>query len=275
MNELYKSGIKGKLYRLLFKLNKNTRFKVETPVGVTDFLDRGEGLGQGTLEGALLSALNLDSGINDFFMNSEDEASFEGVRLQPLLYQDDVARIAFSVEAAQNGNDRMEAVAETKLLDYSLEKSCYLIVGSKKAKEGLIKENDRNPLKLCGIKMKEEKEVKYLGDWISGKGLAESAALTVNKRKGLATRSIFEIRTIVEDCRSIVCGGLSVGLEIWEMAVVPQLLFNSECWVEIKKSTLQDLENLQLKFYRTLLATGQGCSIPALYWETGGILMKF
>ena len=52
--------------------------------------ERGEGLGQGTLEGALISALSLGSGINDFFKNSEEEASYEGIRLQPLLFQDDV-----------------------------------------------------------------------------------------------------------------------------------------------------------------------------------------
>ena len=32
MNELYKSGIKGKLYRLLYNMNKNTRICVQTPV---------------------------------------------------------------------------------------------------------------------------------------------------------------------------------------------------------------------------------------------------
>ena len=151
-----------------------------------------------------------------------------------------MARISFSKESAQNGNKRMEGVAQSKLLDYNIEKSCFLLVGPKKSKEVLTKENVRNPLTLCGENMKEEKEVKYLGDWISGSGLGDSVAITVRKRKGLAMSSIFEIRSIVEDCRSIVCGGICVGLDIWEMAMVPQLLFNSECWVDMKKNTLQE-----------------------------------
>ena len=61
MNELHRSGIRGKLYRLIFELNKDTKFKVETPVGTTETRERGEGLGQGTLKGALISALSLDS----------------------------------------------------------------------------------------------------------------------------------------------------------------------------------------------------------------------
>ena len=35
MNELYKCEIKGKLYRLLYKLNENIRVSVKTPVGAT------------------------------------------------------------------------------------------------------------------------------------------------------------------------------------------------------------------------------------------------
>ena len=36
MNELHRSGIRGKLYRLIFELNKDTKFKVETSVGTTE-----------------------------------------------------------------------------------------------------------------------------------------------------------------------------------------------------------------------------------------------
>ena len=73
LNELYKSNVKGKLYRLLYMMNKNTRISVQTPVGITEECDTGEGVGQGTLEGALVSAVNLDSGVNGYFHDSEYE----------------------------------------------------------------------------------------------------------------------------------------------------------------------------------------------------------
>ena len=75
MNELYKNEVRGKLYRLLFEMNKNTKISVQTPVGMTGEEDTGEGVGQGTLEGALVSAVNLDNGVNDFFYDSEYEVS--------------------------------------------------------------------------------------------------------------------------------------------------------------------------------------------------------
>ena len=45
MNELYKCNIKGKLYRLLFQMNKNTKISVQTPVGGTEESDTEEGVG--------------------------------------------------------------------------------------------------------------------------------------------------------------------------------------------------------------------------------------
>ena len=52
------------------------------------------------------------------------------------------------------------------------------------------------------------------------------------------------------------------------------MLNNSDTWVEISKSTIETLNNLQYMFYRYLLATPRTCPIPALLWETGGVLME-
>ena len=123
--------------------------------------------------------------------------------------------------------------------------------------------------------MKQETQAKYLGDWLTCHGLSDSVTITVKKRKGLVSLSIYEIRSVIEDCRSQVCGGLSAGLDIWELAVIPKLLYNSDCWMDISSDTLKELEDIQLTFYRCLLAVGSGCPLPSLYWETGGTLMKY
>ena len=123
--------------------------------------------------------------------------------------------------------------------------------------------------------MKEEEHAKYLGDWLSCLGLSASVDTTVMKRKGLVVKSIYEIRSVVDDCRSQVCGGLTAGLDIWELAVLPMLLYNAECWREISEETTQHLENLQKKFYKCLFAVGSGCPTTALYVETGGIMIKY
>ena len=71
MDVLYSRGTRGKLYRLLYELNKNTIVKVKTAEE-----DTGEGLGQGTNEGALISALSIDSTVNEQFQNSPYAISY-------------------------------------------------------------------------------------------------------------------------------------------------------------------------------------------------------
>ena len=191
LNEVHKCRIKGKLYRLLYNLNKNTRISVLTPVGVSEECDTGETVGQGTLEGAVISAVSLDKGVEDYFGGSEDEVCYAGLRLQPLLFQDDISRLANDPASLQAGNDRLEVMAETKLLDLNLEKSGYMIVGKNKASQQIIEQLLSNPVTLCGKPMNCVSEAKLLGDWLSEKGLSECVATTVKKRKGITIASIY------------------------------------------------------------------------------------
>ena len=115
---------------------------------------------------------------------------------------------------------------------------------------------------------------KYLGDMLSSAGLADSAHATVLKRKGQVISSILDTKAVVEDCRATVLGGIVSGLDIWELAILPYLLNNSETWTKLSKKTIGVIDDLQLMFFRYLLATPRTCPIPSLLWETGGILME-
>ena len=73
MSELYKRKTKGKLYRLIFKMNENIRVSVKTPVGESDQRDTGMNVGQGTVDGAIISANNLDGGVSEVFDEEKDD----------------------------------------------------------------------------------------------------------------------------------------------------------------------------------------------------------
>ena len=274
LNELYRSNVQGKLYKLIHEMNKDTRITVRTPVGDSEAREIGEGLGQGTIEGALCSAVNLDKGVTDFFSDSEYEVSYGDIVLRPALFQDDVSRFCEDPISAQMGNDRMEALAETKLLDYNMDKTCYIVTGKEKERKKVEEDFNSNPPTLYGQKMKSSIDEKYLGDQINCGGLAASVASTIEKRSGKVLHSIYEIRAIIDDCRIHAAGGLTAGLDISEMAVVPYLLNNCDTWISISEESIQSLDNLQNQFYRVLLKVPIGCPIPALYWELGGLLMK-
>ena len=274
MDALYNNGVKGKLYRLVFEMNRETRIKVRTAVGVTDEESTGEGVGQGTLDGAIISACSIDYSIDKFFSNSSYEVSYGGLNLQPLLYQDDIFRLCSDPFSAQIGNELIDAVMETKLLDFNLDKSCYIVVGPEEKQSEIRNYFETTPLTLSGQAMKEAKEEKYLGDYISSEGLAKSTIVTIKKRYDKVKTALREIRAVVEDCRANLTGGLVTGLEIWELSVIPFLLNNSETWTDLPNEALEMLENLQAEFLRNLLDTPRTCPIPSLLWETGTPTME-
>ena len=113
--------------------------------------------------------------------------------------------------------------------------------------------------------MKRVKQYSYLGDMLSKEGVAASALATVVNRFGKANHAIFEIRSIINDCRSNVIEGFCAAVSIWEMSVIPYLLNSAEHWVDLHVKAPDKLNKLQETFYRTLLAVGQGCPTPCLY----------
>ena len=79
--------------------------------------------GQGKIEGAICSAVNLDKFVEDIFEISEYEMTYGKVVLSPALFQDDISHMCVPV-SLEMGNDQMEAMAEIKLLDL-IQALCY------------------------------------------------------------------------------------------------------------------------------------------------------
>ena len=100
-----------------------------------------------------------------FFKDSEEEIDYIGLNLQPLIFQHDVCRLFSSVKDVQAGNDKMEAVTETKLLDLNLDKSVYIVIGDKKARKEINQQLIDNPFTLCdGVPIQQVTSDRYLGD---------------------------------------------------------------------------------------------------------------
>ena len=115
---------------------------------------------------------------------------------------------------------------------------------------------------------------KYLGDFISAKGLAHEVLLTIKMRKPKVIQSLMETKSVVENCNANSLGGLEAGLNIWEIAILPFLLNNCETWVDINKESIKMLDDLQLLFLRQLFGTPRTCPCPALLWDSGSTLME-
>ena len=130
----------------------------------------------------------------------------------------------------------------------------------------------KSPMLLCGQNMKQTKELKYLGDFISP-NLADSVHTTVMKRVVVAKQTIVDIRKVIEDTRANRLGAMTSALDIWQLAVLPMVLANSESWLNISKKTLRVLDELFNNFSQKMWRVSSGCPRPSFYWQTG--CMKF
>ena len=87
-----------------------------------------------------------------------------------------------------------------------------------------------NPPLLYGEKLNMDKHETWLGEEIGG-SLTDCITLTLNKRIPLIRKAIFEIKHVIEDCRSRIVGGIQTGLLLWNSCLVP-LLYNNGCRAE-------------------------------------------
>ena len=291
--ETYKNKVHGKLYRLIYLLNENLRIKVRTPVGLTDSAEIGPTVGQGTNSGSILSAVSMDGGISEYFPLKNEEESDEkeprddenprnerkeivkyaSIEMNPMLFMDDINAVSNTIEGAQETNDKIEAMMESKLLDLHETKSKFIVIGKKKDVKKMKLDLETHPIKLYGNKMTEGKAEKYLGFYLAATA-ADSVTATIDKRNGLATKAIYEARAVVEDSRSEAIGGLTVMFDIFNLAICPMLYYCSEMFFPLPSKTLKKLNKFTITYLRVALGLGKrgGCPLVSLFWHTGTYL---
>ena len=101
------------------------------------------------------------------------------------------------------------------------------MIGDKDIIKSNRQELEAAPL-MCGdIVTKEKAEYKYLGDMIAG-SLALSVTSTIKDRESKVRGAMLEAKVLVEDFRAQAMGGILSGLDLWEAAILPTLLYMGE-----------------------------------------------
>ena len=127
---------------------------------------------------------------------------------------------------------------------------------------------------MCGSEMKETKNNKCLG-CVLAPTASESVRDTVASRVGLAKRSVYEIRTIIEDIRAKSLGSIEDGLHIWETSIIPMLLYSSEVWADISPKVIKILDDVSSLFLTNLFGVSRrGCPTVSLYLQTSTFKME-
>ena len=83
-----------------------------------------------------------------------------------------------------------------------------------------------------------------------------------------------ELKSVIEDYRMHSLGGISSGLDIFNMAILPVMLNNSATWIMMNKKTINKLENLQHVLQRCLLGAANSTPLVAMSWDLGMLNME-
>ena len=180
-----------RLLSAIEKMYENTRAKVITPDGETDFFQIKAGVLQGDTLAPYLFAIVLDHVLRKTFLGRESELGFKlqrqrsrrnpAVIVTDLDFADDLALLSEEIEQAQEVLHRLETEAE----------KVGLYCNAKKTEVQTF--NQEKPVTIKaknGETLKEVKNFKYLGAW------TESTAADVAVRKALAWSACHRLRKV-------------------------------------------------------------------------------
>ena len=275
MSTLYDVGVNNTAARLWYKLNQDTEIRVKTSAGMTDSAFVGDVIGQGTAGAALMSQLNLEHGLKNYFSGSADEMYYGTVRCEYFAYQDDIGKPSAGVNQAQAANIKMSHVFQEKGLEAHPDKTGYIVFGTDTYKREVSEQLKYNELSLGGFLVKRKEYDRYLGQILHTDGNRASAEATIKERGGKIKGAMFEVKSVVEDFQMQAIGGMMSAWELWEKAMVPSLLSGAGTWTQITEKEVDICDKLQDMFWRIMLEVPESCPRIALRAETRMISMKY
>jgi len=145
---MQKEGIDPKCIRIWEKLNRRCNIKVKTGVRVTECFDVGLTIGQGGAGAVLISQINIDDAINEYFKGSDEEEFYGCVRMQSMSFQDDIQFHNSIWRSVVVNGIKMNYVLNEKGQECHPKKSGFIVFVTKKYKELITKEEEDDPLWL-------------------------------------------------------------------------------------------------------------------------------
>lgn len=257
--DLHEAGVREREVSLIHQMNMKAKINIDTPVGKTEQFEVKEIVKQGTIYGPLLCCIN-SSKINDM---TECTSSYITPTLQvgALAYVDDIMAAGDRKQIEKVGKNLKEMESKKKYtFNNSNGKSHYMVL---KTSKNSNRNDEEAIIEVERGKVTRTKSYKYLGNWLD-----ESATITrqieemSNKVKGM----IAETKRIGDEKYT---GRMSTNviLTIYEMTILPALIFNLEAWTNVRKKDWQEIEKIQATCLKSLFRL----PISTPYW---GLLVE-
>jgi hypothetical protein len=155
--------------------------------------------------------------------------------MQPLAYQDDISRLATTVNTTRTGSMKISSMMDQKGLKCHPTKTACIAIGTEKYRAEVQNQVKLDPIKFGSFTVLFKESEVYLGDVSAAQGLEGSVQLTIERRLAKVKRAMYETKSIIEDFQMQPIGGMAGAWDIWERAILPSLLANCESWIGVGK----------------------------------------
>ena len=237
---------------------------VNTSVGLTDRVDIPLVVMQGGTWGPIKCSNSIDKIGKKCHDNGKHSYLYKNrVRILPLGMVDDIIAISNCGYKAVELNSYITAQCEMKKLRFHVPNE----TGKTKCHQIHIgKESVLYPtLKIHGYKMEKVSDDKYLGDMLSSDG---RNSINVKERIGKGLGSISEIMSIL-DTISFGSQYFKIFTLLRDSLFLNAILTNAEIWYGVKKTEIEDLEELDHLLIRKAMKCPVSTPKEAYHLELG------
>ena len=264
LNDLYEAGLTSSNLNLIYEGNKECFLSVKAPTGLTKRVKIEEIVMQGSVWGPLCCTSTMDKIGKKAYRSGSPLYTYKGlVSVPPLgMVDDEITMAKCSVDSTKT-NTFMNTFTEMKKLEFGIKKCHKMHVGPEtnlcediKVHEGI------------GTKVVTDK---YVGDIIANDG---SNTEKIKERCDRGFGIINDIMSILEEL-PLGPYHIPTGIKLREAMLLNGLLFNSECWYNLKESEVDKLSAIDEQLLRKILKTPSKTCKESLFLETGCKPVKF
>ena len=254
---MYKSGVDGRLWRLMKSLNEGLKAKVITKAGLTREIERVLGGKQGGKLMVTMFAKMMDNMAEDI-MEKSLGVDIGKDRIPALLYMDDATTFAEGYAQQEETLKVAEDFAIKHKLEWGPDKCKTMEVGGHR--------EEKDEWKLGQKTINKCESYKYLGEKINRNGKNEE------NLKERCDKVKYTARAIVTCCKSEVMRriGTKVILKLHEAETIPAFLYNSETWT-LNKGDKKLIDQTELYAWKTMIGLPQTTPTAGIVFTMGAL----
>ena len=245
LNDLHDCGMREREIGLIYKLNKEAHFRVDTPAGMTEEVVVEEIVKQGTVYGPKLCCASTGK-INEGL--GESQVIFPSLLVKALAYVDDLTG-GGSRKFVSSVMGKAKELEKEKLWEFSVEKSNWMC----------NKQNiDEIEVEVNQGKITRTKQYKALGNMLNEKFNMDDQLKLMEKKTG----------GVISEGRKLCCSSrvgkfeIDAKILVYDTMAVKAVFHNIETWTNLRKSDVEKMKSIQGKIIRGLF--GLPASTP--YW---------